>query len=707
MSLENVILKRNSVEIENPNLQKKGKWVEKSISSKASISVFVEDDSVKDVAMFSAGKVGSKKDRKKDKRRGKELSEEFLVDVPVKDEGFFPDDWFKFKALGRSAKGFGAALTVKELKDLCRNYKPLVVFLMETRSGRRRMEKLKRRHRLSFEHSLYVDAKVDAVGCEAPNFISMVYGPLKEGERRIVWDKLRELSSNVVGSWLGEAHIKEKLDRVVGNSDLLCRFPKAQVFVNPPVGSDHCALVFDLNFSDLKTPRSFTFEMFWVDHHDFKDVVSRGWGDWRGDSGIVEALIKRLDVCRDILIKWSRLAFPNCRKVIKELNEQLQFSFDGPFSVEKKELIEEITKKIEFEWDREELVSERSGVRDFSKVLGFVGSRISDVDNDLLLRRSSWDQVGDHLVKVVTEYFEQGVSLDAINSTNIVFVPKVDRPEKVGQFRPISLCNFSYKVVSKDNIIIAHEVFHFLKNRRGGKRYDFALKTDMNKVYDRLEWDFLREVLMKFDFDIRWVNIIMGCVSSVSFNLLLSGKKVSKFRPGRGVRQGDPLSPYLFIIVAEVLSLMVSHHVKAGLLKGVKLARYGPVLSHCFFADDALFFMRACKEECVVLKGIIADYCLASGQEVNFDKSYIYFSNNTPDDVKEERRVAKFIRRLGINLLGARRMVVSGLYFPEDGFMNARKGHRASWAWSSILEGRRIVLEGQCWRTGNGASVNV
>ncbi|KAF7833101.1 reverse transcriptase [Senna tora] len=126
---------------------------------------------------------------------------------------------------------------------------------------------------------------------------------------------------------------------------------------------------------------------------------------------------------------------------------------------------------------------------------------------------------------------------------------------------------------------------------------------------------------------------------------------------------------------------------EAGLLKGVKLARYGLVLSHCFFADDALLFMRACKEECVLLKGIIADYCLASGQEVNFDKSYIYFSNNTPDDVKEERRVAKFIRRLGINLLGARRMVVSGLYFPEDGFMNARKGHRASWAWSSILEG--------------------
>ncbi|KAF7833100.1 TMV resistance protein N-like [Senna tora] len=288
---------RNGVEIENPNLQKKGKWVEKSISSKASISVFVEDDSVKDVAMFSAGKVGSKKDRKKDKRRGKELSEEFLVDVPVKDEGFFPDDWFKFKALGRSAKG---GVKIEEgsggwpsaaTREL--NYKPLVVFLMETRSGRRKMEKLKRRHRLSFEHSLYVDAKVDAVGCEAPNFISMVYGPLKEGERRIVWDKLRELSSNV-------------------------------------------------------TPRSFTFEMFWVDRHDFKDVVSRGWGDWRGDSGIVDALIKRLDVCRDILIKWSRLAFPNCRKVIKELNEQLQFCFDGPFSVEKKELIEEITKKIEF-----------------------------------------------------------------------------------------------------------------------------------------------------------------------------------------------------------------------------------------------------------------------------------------------------------------------------------------------------------------------
>ncbi|KAF7807956.1 reverse transcriptase [Senna tora] len=202
---------------------------------------------------------------------------------------------------------------------------------------------------------------------------------------------------------------------------------------------------------------------------------------------------------------------------------------------------------------------------------------------------------------MVKEYFEGKSNLRSINKTNLVLIPKVDRPESVGHFCLISLCNFSYKILSKvitnrmkdllpkfisqhqrafvsgrliqDNIVIAHEVFHYLKEKRRGGNYEYALKMDMNKAYDHFVWDFLSEVLLKLGFDWRWVQIVMGCVSSVNFSLLLSGSSVG-----------------------DVLSTMISHHVLIGELKGVKLARYGPTLSHCYFADDALFFMKAAKE---------------------------------------------------------------------------------------------------------------
>lgn len=193
-----------------------------------------------------------------------------------------------------------------------------------------------------------------------------------------------------------------------------------------------------------------------------------------------------------------------------------------------------------------------------------------------LFYQHSWDVVGAHVCGYVKDFFSKGSALDNLNNTNIVLIPKTDNPESVGSFRPINLCNFSYKVVSKvitnrmrglmprllsenqrafvsgrliqDNILVVHEAFHYLKNKKKGKIVDLAIKVDMNKAYDRVEWDFLAQVLLKMGFCEEWVGRIMHCIDSVKFNLLLSGKKVAGIKPMRGLRQGDPLSPYLFII---------------------------------------------------------------------------------------------------------------------------------------------------------------
>ncbi|KAF7829488.1 reverse transcriptase [Senna tora] len=128
----------------------------------------------------------------------------------------------------------------------------------------------------------------------------------------------------------------------------------------------------------------------------------------------------------------------------------------------------------------------------------------------------------------------------------------------------------------------------------------------------------------------------MACVSSVNYNVLVGGRKVAEFKPERGLRQGDPLSPCLFILVADVLSSMLDKAVNDGRLCGIKLARSCPPISHCFFADDSLLFLNASKGDCVVVAEILKFYCEASGQDMNLDKSNLFYSKNTPLEVKED-----------------------------------------------------------------------
>lgn len=136
-------------------------------------------------------------------------------------------------------------------------------------------------------------------------------------------------------------------------------------------------------------------------------------------------------------------------------------------------------------------------------------------------------------------------------------------------------------------------------------------------------------------FDARWINWTMQCISTVKYKIIVSGEEIKEVKPSRGLRQGDPLSPYLFLFVSDVLSNMISNAVKKKELIGLKLAKTCPVLSHLFFADDSIFFLQAVKESCMRLKQILEEYCTASGQKINYDKSSLYFSANTTKETKE------------------------------------------------------------------------
>lgn len=153
----------------------------------------------------------------------------------------------------------------------------------------------------------------------------------------------------------------------------------------------------------------------------------------------------------------------------------------------------------------------------------------------------------------------------------------------------------------------------------------------MNKAYDRLEWGFLENVMLRMNFCETWVKWIMRCVRSVQFSVQLSGRVVSQIDPQRGLRQGDPLSPYLFILASEVLSAMMNCKTEQGEMRGIKLARGSSKLTHCImFADDTIVFLRATRDNCENFIHILNAYCSASGQQINLEKSNLFFSSKYP-----------------------------------------------------------------------------
>ncbi|KAM1354663.1 hypothetical protein PS2_028774 [Malus domestica] len=165
----------------------------------------------------------------------------------------------------------------------------------------------------------------------------------------------------------------------------------------------------------------------------------------------------------------------------------------------------------------------------------------------------------------------------------------------------------------------------------------------MQKAYDRVEWDFLDAIMDRMGFCSMWRQLIICCVSSVRMTVILKGQPGQQFTPSRGLRQGDPLSPYLFLLVGEVLSSMIQDAVHVKKLDGVKIGASGPIISHMFFADDILLFLRADKKNSRNLVDLLRKYCDASGQKVNLQKSSVYFGTNI-----HTRIVAELANVLGI-----------------------------------------------------------
>lgn len=130
--------------------------------------------------------------------------------------------------------------------------------------------------------------------------------------------------------------------------------------------------------------------------------------------------------------------------------------------------------------------------------------------------------------------------------------------------------------VITDNILMTFETLHYMQHHQVGGLGFIALKLDMSKAYDRIEWKFLELVMKWMGFADKWVALMIECISSVSYSILINGEPSPTIHPTRGIRQGDPLCPYQFLFCTEGLHSLLQHATDSGQIRGVSICSKGP-----------------------------------------------------------------------------------------------------------------------------------
>ncbi|KAG7549361.1 Reverse transcriptase domain [Arabidopsis thaliana x Arabidopsis arenosa] len=333
-----------------------------------------------------------------------------------------------------------------------------------------------------------------------------------------------------------------------------------------------------------------------------------------------------------------------------------------------------------------------------------------------------WSVVKLQIIEEIQGFFNSGVLPEEWNHTHLCLISKVLKPQRMTDMRPISLCSVLYKIISKiissrlkvylpeivsptqsayvaerlvsDNILIAHEIMHSLHSHPGISTEFLAFKTDMSKAYDRVEWSFLEEILIALGFDKKWNSWIMGCVSSVSYSVLINGQPFGYIKPERGIRQGDPLSPLLFVLCTEALIHFLNQASREGKAAGIQFNNAGPFINHLLFADDTLLVCKANKEECEAMLNCLSKYERVSGQMINLEKSAITFGAKVNQDMKEWIKC-----RSGIHLEGgAGRYLglpdcLSGSKQQLFGFIREKlKDRMSGWYAKTLSQGGKEIL---------------
>ncbi|KAL9670606.1 hypothetical protein QQ045_008160 [Rhodiola kirilowii] len=365
-----------------------------------------------------------------------------------------------------------------------------------------------------------------------------------------------------------------------------------------------------------------------------------------------------------------------------------------------------------------------------------------------LFYQSNWNTLGHDIVKEVLKCLNSGILDAGLNETLVVLIPKVKKVERVEELRPISLCNVMMKIITKtlanrlkdilptiisqnqsafingrlitDNILIAHEVSHSIKCKSGQKTGFVSLKLDMSKAYDRIEWEFLRRMMLMLGFAEEWVKKVMLCVETVSYKIRINDNISEPIMPSRGLRQGDIVEanssylglPIIFSNKKVELFKAIEEKIqkRIGNWKHKLLSGAGrEVLIKSVLQSIPLYAMSCFKIPLALCKKLTGDVLRFWW---NHDKEKGIHWMKADDLCKGRwegglgfRKFALFnvalLAKQGWRLLNNPDLLVSRLfsarYYPESNILNAREGGRPSYAWRGIKEALNLLRYGIEW----------
>ncbi|XP_060972343.1 uncharacterized protein LOC115710535 [Cannabis sativa] len=292
------------------------------------------------------------------------------------------------------------------------------------------------------------------------------------------------------------------------------------------------------------------------------------------------------------------------------------------------------------------------------------------------------NEIGEEIsVLAILSFFDKGIIPADLNKTTISLVPKVDSPASAIDYRPIACCNTLYKCISKmicsrlsevlPDLIhsnqgafvrkrsLAHNVLIFQDLLKGYTRKHISarclMKVDLSKAYDTVDWEFIMDLLKGLCFPTKFIKWIMVCLCGTSYTLMLNGRLHGTFQGKKGLRQGDPISPLLFVLVMEYLTRLLIH---ASNSKGFG---YHPMckslkLTNLCFADDLVIFCKGNASSLNITQHAFTEFCNATGLTANATKSSIYFGGVSDDTKKLLKGIAKMeegsfpLKYLGVNL---------------------------------------------------------
>nr|XP_029144810.1 uncharacterized protein LOC114924424 [Arachis hypogaea] len=462
-------------------------------------------------------------------------------------------------------------------------------------------------------------------------------------------------------------HSCSRIDRAMVSLEWLEQFPETRMRGGPRGLSNHCPIIVE----DKKLrggPRPFRSLDSWFTHEGFLKMVKE---EWRG-LGVIQ-FTDKLKALTVPVGRWHKANFSDIDKKITTFEEKIKKIddmvsngvYDETIEARRKALVtccERWYVRKEIHWKQmsrsrqakemdkntryfHNIASTRRGnnmidtllingrlvrnharikiaIRDFytdlyhqedSPMVGFRNGLVGSIGQDDAVKLEMLPSAEEIREAVWDCKSSKAPSYDGLpaesNITWVALAPKFVGAREIKDLQPISMVGSVYKIISKR------------------KEEATIIKLDFQKAYDRVKWSFVDLVLQKMGFGIRWRSWVMECVTIASMSVLINSSPSKPFKIERGLRQGDPLSPFLFVLVVDVLHRMIAEAVRNGRISPLLVGRDSVELSHLQFADDIILFSPPEEKTIKNYKRLLRCFELMSGLSINFDKSSLITVN--------------------------------------------------------------------------------